>query len=659
MSYIVTSEQLRRDAEGVGPKALNLLRLQTLGCRVPEFVVLRSAVIQDLSSNSLQSIYQEIGAALKGDRFAVRSAALIEDTQEHSFAGQFLTRIDVPKEQLVNAIVDVVDHAKEYLRGDLSSFSVIIQEYVVADFSGVTFTRHPSGLRQMLIEYHRGLGEDLVAGLIKPKAIECFWSEEVPSCALPVKLSIPLFQQIEKEFQHPQDIEWCLRDDEWYFLQARPITTITEDQYQGILYLDKHLPSGKPFLYGKTEISEIAARPTPFTFSLLQRLYAEGGPIQRVYKKYGLSFESKDFLRLVGNQLYVDREEELETILPAYGYFGRKMFIPTLVRFNGLWRTWKNQQALGRMMVKDMASFIQRVDQAQAEIPVKGTPKDIGKAFDDCYALIFEINLFAGKYIQQLDLVLKKFGKTAVNVLSSSFRQNFSPSPGSLPKNTWLGNGLEIGDTEPFVTRIPIFKEDAELETWWNALPEWRRRFLQPFVERAVLFDALRERGRWLTVGYINAFRHALEGASYFVTIDEAEQNIFNEIEIKKREQLHEMTWDFPPLLSNRIASTQDDAPKGVSSGQAEGVLVGVKDLAGKEDGSYILYTETLTPDLVRYFPKIKGIVSLQGGVLSHLAILAREQGIPVVVNVRLSREGVSLGDVVRLDGDKGAIEVL
>ena len=38
-----------------------------------------------------------------------------------------------------------------------------------------------------------------------------------------------------------------------------------------------------------------------------------------------------------------------------------------------------------------------------------------------------------------------------------------------------------------------------------------------------------------------------------------------------------------------------------------------------------ILFTEYLSPDLYQYFSQIDGIISKNGGLLSHLSILARE----------------------------------
>jgi pyruvate,water dikinase len=47
------------------------------------------------------------------------------------------------------------------------------------------------------------------------------------------------------------------------------------------------------------------------------------------------------------------------------------------------------------------------------------------------------------------------------------------------------------------------------------------------------------------------------------------------------------------------------------------------------------------------------------GGALSHAAVVARELGIPCVVNTRTGTRQLRTGDLVRVDGDIGTVEVM
>jgi pyruvate,water dikinase len=72
-----------------------------------------------------------------------------------------------------------------------------------------------------------------------------------------------------------------------------------------------------------------------------------------------------------------------------------------------------------------------------------------------------------------------------------------------------------------------------------------------------------------------------------------------------------------------------------------------------------VLVVRTLDPALAPLLPSLAGLVSETGSPLSHLAILAREHGVPVVVGHRTVRSLVAPGDVVSVDGRTGAVDVL
>ncbi|XP_070544378.1 rifampicin phosphotransferase-like isoform X2 [Ptychodera flava] len=57
------------------------------------------------------------------------------------------------------------------------------------------------------------------------------------------------------------------------------------------------------------------------------------------------------------------------------------------------------------------------------------------------------------------------------------------------------------------------------------------------------------------------------------------------------------------------------------------------------------------------YFPLIGGLVTELGGLLSHGAVVAREYGLPCVVNIKHATSVFQSGDYVLLNGTKGTIE--
>ncbi|MDJ0576511.1 MAG: PEP/pyruvate-binding domain-containing protein [Xenococcaceae cyanobacterium MO_234.B1] len=69
-----------------------------------------------------------------------------------------------------------------------------------------------------------------------------------------------------------------------------------------------------------------------------------------------------------------------------------------------------------------------------------------------------------------------------------------------------------------------------------------------------------------------------------------------------------------------------------------------------------ILVTKAIAPIQIALLPKISGIITEQGGITSHAAILARELGIPAIVNANRATTILQTGDLVMLDGDLGEV---
>ena len=75
-------------------------------------------------------------------------------------------------------------------------------------------------------------------------------------------------------------------------------------------------------------------------------------------------------------------------------------------------------------------------------------------------------------------------------------------------------------------------------------------------------------------------------------------------------------------------------------------------------DGAILVAYQT-DPGWVILFPAIGGLIVERGSMLSHSAIVAREMGIPAVVGVRGATGAIRTGDVVRLDGGRGTVQVV
>jgi pyruvate,water dikinase len=98
----------------------------------------------------------------------------------------------------------------------------------------------------------------------------------------------------------------------------------------------------------------------------------------------------------------------------------------------------------------------------------------------------------------------------------------------------------------------------------------------------------------------------------------------------------------------------------GVSEGVVEGVarVVLDPDFMDVEPGE-ILIAPITDPSWSSIMFLSKALVVDLGGALSHAAIVARELGIPCVVNTENGTSVIRTGDHVRVDGEKGTVELL
>ena len=233
-------------------KARHLEILQEKGFPVPKFILVSENEEVDLSFS-------------EKEYFAVRSNFSAEDGGGHSFAGQFLTRLNVKRGKVQEAVQEVFasyagssEYKEKANRGkeeycptkrekaeqkklESSVETVLIQEMLFPEKSGVLFTKNPKGiLSEMVVVLGQGLGDKVVEDQENVLTYhyfpgECLYQEgQGTGLALDeeeLKTLFTLGEKIEQLFQKPMDIEFAIEKGKIYILQAREITT-----------LDMHLP---------------------------------------------------------------------------------------------------------------------------------------------------------------------------------------------------------------------------------------------------------------------------------------------------------------------------------------------------------------------------------------------------------------------------------
>ncbi len=235
----------------LGGKAQVLDELLHAGFSVPlGFVVTPDVELGDVDDEDLRDAVQRIG----GFPVAVRSSGTMEDLASASFAGQYVTYLEVADLAALRARIEdcrkslFSEQVRAYLEAkkidpSLAKMSVLVQRMVDAKTAGVSFSIHPITGREdhALVECCEGLGEKLVSGHVSPSRYVAalrdglLVSEEVPPDAhADARLSNgqlrTLVRQtllLQSHYGRPQDVEWAFdQAGTFWILQSRPVTTV-------------------------------------------------------------------------------------------------------------------------------------------------------------------------------------------------------------------------------------------------------------------------------------------------------------------------------------------------------------------------------------------------------------------------------------------------
>ncbi len=95
-------------------------------------------------------------------------------------------------------------------------------------------------------------------------------------------------------------------------------------------------------------------------------------------------------------------------------------------------------------------------------------------------------------------------------------------------------------------------------------------------------------------------------------------------------------------------------ASPGVASGKVA-IVYDVKDI-GKVQNGDIMVTRMTNPDMVPAMRKVAAIVTDEGGMTCHAAIVSRELGTPAVVGTKKATQTLTEGQIITVDGEKGLI---
>ncbi|EFS20923.1 putative pyruvate, water dikinase [Fusobacterium gonidiaformans 3-1-5R] len=320
--------------------------------------------------NRIREKYLNFG---ENTRVAIRSSATAEDLPDASFAGQQDTYLNV---QGLENVFHQIQNCYASLWGNRAvsyrfrqgysqnavSIAVVIQEMVESEKAGVLFTVNPVNKKEneMHINANFGLGESVVSGKVTADTYIVDKSGNIMEVNIGTKETQIIYGEkgtievavredkrknrvlndveisklikygleIENHYGMPMDIEWAMKDDVIYILQARAITTLanTEKSMVEDTLVEQYIKKQKI----KKDTQEMMAfflEKIPFAYRALEfdYLMAISNQKANILREVGIVFPKNPIIDNDGIQTFSDRGKRINRNIFQFFKFLKNM----------------------------------------------------------------------------------------------------------------------------------------------------------------------------------------------------------------------------------------------------------------------------------------------------------------------------------------------
>lgn len=717
--------------------------INTLNHKEIQIIENASEKIQGLIKNAImpENIALEIKEKFKNlnsDYVAVRSSATAEDGQDHAWAGQLDSFLNITEKDLLEKVQycwaslftprAIFYRFEKGLLTTQISVAVVVQKMIQSEVSGIAFSVHPvtEDRNQLIIEAGFGLGEAIVSGSITP---DSYIVEKKPRRITHKNISeqkkaivrseegnnwvaidnekrklqklsddqilelSEIILNIEEHYGFPCDIEWAFENGNFYIVQSRPITTL----------IDKNIVQKFLSLIGSEKIIIFEADFYPlFVFLDWLNYYDQDGSMKNIYPffcyKKGQSTKAYVSLSKYHNvpklifESYLDGKLVIEEVNKKYNTHGKGI--------NSLYeKYYESQPHDEEELLSDLSEayqhlqrlialtlYLDTLDQQVIEEVLKerGVNINLNKIWEISQILDF-VSFDARNTREIIDAI--KVGGNIERLQHIFTNYTYIPLPQDL------------------VEKVGQFKVDEEIEKMEESLKEveenkkikkdkveslsfeekgvlkfidwssWLRDDRKALINKAdVLFFNLTSKlyEKWginqdlVPVSFVF---EVLKGKGF-------NQNNSADVEKRKEKLLliyyGEDRYEENPELSENEVKILDERFLSQNKPQDENVIKGEAASVGRAEGRVriilkrsefndfeegeILVTGMTRPEFVPLMKKARAIVTDEGGITSHAAIVSRELKKPCVIGTRIATQMLHNGDIVEVDAYNGVV---
>ena len=550
--------------------------------------------------------------------FAIRSSCSFEDGNKNSWAGQFDSFLNIDKKEVHEYIkrcwasifsLRTLKYNKKILLNEIiPPFSILVQEMIIGDCSGIAFSVDPitGDKNKVLIEAVAKTAEKAVSGEEIPYTVTISKKDNIivkrtfgrlgrkellkPS---DIENIMEYIKRIEKLLDSPVDIEWTIKDSKLYLLQSRPITKINKIKKTK----EKILPNILNY--------------------------------QLVFKVRGLNFIFADLLHYGfgylhplficdGNEFFQYFTNERMEYAAKYGY----NWLKKEDGFNNYKRKFttfhkKSQNKINRIL--------------EEELTLKNT--------EDFFNILFNYFIYYSKMDFQFTNLVYLYS-TEDKIIENNLKElaNFK----DIARN-WI-NEASINDNCQLAKMLDLISKQFNInknKLQYYKITDIYNLFENKYVEKEIIKDRI----------YSAVVIHNHNKTEYIIG-KEAKEFVSSIRELRKLQRTSTLTGQVASRKEERFVSGKVK----IIHTDYEETKIMEKEIAEMSEGS-ILIAKFTAPELIGACKKAKAVVTDQGGMLSHAAIISRELGIPCIVGTEYATHSLNDGEEIKMDLDLGTIE--
>ncbi|WP_280381511.1 PEP/pyruvate-binding domain-containing protein [Nocardia wallacei] len=643
---------------------------------------------------------------------AIRSSATVEDMDTSSFAGQYVSVLDVEAtdpaavERAVLTVFASLHHPapRAYRRAlgvadDDAAMAALMMPMVPALRSGVLFTQDPTGSPgTMRIETVAGLADVLVSGKRTPQ-VTLVRDGALPSQAAAPELAslVTLAQDIARRTGCAQDVEWAWDGERLWIVQARPITVTAT--------------APDPL---DTPVGLLAHREFTTT-GIAEMLPGVLGPLRWDICSYAVEEALRGMFGALGSLpcledsrrrllVRVDGRAALDNSLaaaPPSGSIGRLERLRHRRRALRARRHARFDADVAIQVAADIdsaardltglpSSELLRYHCALIDLLVRAMTAEVTVAAD-AGAIHAGLQVLLARYLPEPQA--QRLAAAAA-VPDTALVPNRRASAAIPAGPTWLELGIDPPETSVVTDHRTVLDQireavEAGPRRPSTAVGRWlTQRRVERLTGEAAAQLARREAakqailllggeirrihleiGVWLADRGVTADLLDVE----LLTVRELRTALRDELaparaELARRRRWlrrHEQRDPLPQRFTGVPQATRAAAPSGqrmtgwaAGAGRFRGVARHLTDPGQPLRPDEVLLAVTTDPSWAPLLMRCGAMVIEQGGPLSHAAILAREFGVPAVFNLPGAAAALD-GRLVDVDGDTGAVTVL